>query len=112
MRWSDEITLIALSDPAERVNENGFKNPKAEVLTTVYANKKSVGYSEFYKAAQAGYQTEMKFDVLTEEYSGQELAEYNGKRYKILRMYNDPRRPDETELTLSDITQRGGAAGS
>lgn len=104
MRWSDEITLIALSDPAEKVNEKGFKNQKTETATTVYGNKKSVGYSEFYKAAQAGYQTELKFDVFTEEYSGQELAEVEGRRYKVLRTYVS-KSGEITELTLSDLAE-------
>lgn len=110
MRWNDEITLIALIDPAERVNEHGFRNPQAEAKTTVFANQKSVGYSEFYKAAQAGYETTLKFDVYKAEYDGQKLAEYNGKRYRILRTYEDPKRPDELELTLSDLTERGNPA--
>lgn len=109
MRWNDEITLISLIDPVERVNEHGFKNPKVEAKTTVYANKKSVGYSEFYKAAQAGYETTLKFDVYKAEYAGQKLAEYGGKRYRILRSYEDPKKPDEVELTLSDLAERGNS---
>lgn len=46
---------------------------------------KSAGYSEFYKAAQAGFQVELKVDVYTEEYEGQQAAELNGKRYKVLK---------------------------
>jgi hypothetical protein len=32
----------------------------------LFGNKKSVGYSEFYKAAVAGYAAELKVDVYTE----------------------------------------------
>lgn len=110
MRWCDEITLIAVEYPAERVNANGFPAEPTETPATVYGNKKSAGYSEFYKAAQAGFQTELKFDVFAEEYSGQPFAEVGGVRYKILRTYNDPKRPDEIELTLSDITELQEAA--
>ena len=108
MRWINEITLIAQTPPAERVNENGFPNECEETRTTVFGNVKSVGYSEFYKAAQAGYEAEMKCDVYNEEYSGQRLAEYEGRRFKILRTYRDPKKPDEIELTLSDITEVPG----
>lgn len=110
MTWSDELTLVAITPPAERVNEHGFPNEPSEVKTVVFANRKSVGYSEFYKAAQAGYTTDLKFDVYTEEYEGQECAEYNGKRYKVLRTYT-PEGGDTTELTLSDLTERGGDGG-
>ena len=110
MLWIDEITLIAQVPPAEPVNENGFPNPAAETQRTVYGNKKSVGYAEFYKAAAAGYEAAMKFDVYAEEYAGERLAEYDGKRYKILRTYHDPRNIDMIELTLTDLSEnRAGA---
>ena len=107
MRWSEELTLISTTPPAEPVNENGFKNPPAETSVVVYANKKSVGYAEFYKAASEGYNTELKFDVHTEEYSGQKIAEYNGVRYRVLRTWVDPKTGDTTELTLSDLKEQG-----
>lgn len=110
LTWCDELTLVAVTPPAERVNEHGFPNDPSEVQTVVFANRKSVGCSEFYKAAQAGYATDLKFDVYTEEYEGQKYAEYAGKRYKVLRTYT-PEGGDTTELTLSDLTERGGADG-
>ena len=64
MGWRDQITLIALSEPSERTNEHGFPTRKPETATTVFADKKSVGYSEFYKAEMAGHAAEIKFDVL------------------------------------------------
>ncbi len=97
--------MIALTDPAERVNANGFPNEREEMRTVLFGNKKSVGYSEFYKAAVAGYAAELKFDVYTEEYGGQKLAEVDGVRYKVLRTYRDPKNPDITELTLSDLSE-------
>ena len=115
MRWSDEITLISETIPADyedATNENGFGLTEEGMPVKVYANKKSVGYSEFFKAKMAGYTEELKFDVFTEEYAGQTLAEYNGKRYRVLRTYIDPKTGGEyTELTLSDLSERGGAAG-
>ena len=63
MRWGEQITLIALSEPSPRTNEHGFPVARTETATTVFADKKSVGFSEFYKAQQAGYTTELKFDV-------------------------------------------------
>lgn len=116
MRWIDELTLIgevSLDEPVRATNENGFGLPPEEMRVTVFASKKSVGYSEFYKAHQAGYSTELKFDVFTEEYEGQTAAEYGGKRYRILRTFIDPKKNGEiTELTLSDLSQRGGRPNS
>ena len=53
MRWCEQITLIALADPSPRTNEHGFPADREETATTVFADKKSVGFSEFYKAQQA-----------------------------------------------------------
>ena len=107
MRWSDEITLIH----AElTTNSNGFTVEKLGERTTVFANRKSVGFSEFFKAKQAGFTEQMKFDVFAVEYAGQPVAEYMGKQYRILRTYEDQKKPDELELTLSDLSERGGDA--
>lgn len=105
MRWVDEITLIAVKEPEERVNANGFPNEPEETRTVLFGSKKSVGFSEFYKAAVAGYAAELKVDIYTEEYSGQKLAEVDGVRYRVLRTYRSPKNTDITELTLSDLKE-------
>lgn len=106
MQWGDELTLIAIIAPLEPTNENGFPNPPTETKSVVFANKKSVGYAEFYKAQQAGYSAEIKFDVYAEEYHGEQFAEHEGKRYKVLRTYLS-KNGETVELTLSDLTERG-----
>lgn len=106
MRWADEITLIAAADPApeDAVNANGFPVEREEIKATVFGNVKSVGYSEFWKAANAGVQTELKADIYTEEYEGQRVVEINGKRYKVLRTYMS-KNGEITELTLTDLSE-------
>ena len=74
MRWGEQITLVALSEPSPRTNEHGFPVARTETATTVFADKKSVGFSEFYKAQQAGYTTELKFDVHSFEYEERETV--------------------------------------
>ena len=112
MGWRDQITLIALSETSERTNEHGFPIMKPETATTVFADKKSVGYSEFYKAEMAGYAAEIKFDVYALEYSGDTIAEYpvlSGKRYRILRPYiHDD--GELVELTLSSFPEAQNGA--
>lgn len=112
MRWSEQITLIALTDPEERTNEHGFPVKQEETATTVFADKKSVGYSEFYKAEMAGHAVEMKFDIRAFEYSGETIAEYpvsSGKRYRILRTYVHEE-GELIELTLSSFPEVQSAA--
>jgi len=116
MRWSDEVTLIALSEPAaaDATNANGFPVEREETATTVFGNVKSVGYSEFWKAANAGVQTELKADIYTAEHDGQRLVEIGGKRYKVLRTYMSAN-GEITELTLTDlpvVPQEDTEAGS
>jgi hypothetical protein len=112
MRWIDEITLIGQEPPAaeeDATNENGFAVPLAEAgRTTIFGNKKSVGYAEFYQAQQAGIAAELKFDVYTEEYAGQRLAEHAGRLYRVIRTYQS-KSGETIELTLSDLSERGGA---
>lgn len=114
MSWNDQITLILLTDKKPSTDENAFPVPSAEVKTTVFADKKSVGVSEFYKAAQAGYTAELKFDVYSLEYAGQQNVEYpagSGKRYRVLRTYT-PKNGELTELTLVDLPEAGGGGGN
>ncbi|MCL2575719.1 MAG: phage head closure protein [Defluviitaleaceae bacterium] len=109
MPWSDEITLIH-ADFNNALDDDGFSAPRLGGHITIYASKKSVGFNEFFKAKQAGYTEQMKFDVYTAEYEGQTIAEYDGKLYRILRTYIDPKTSGEyTELTLSDLKEKGAA---
>ena len=107
MRWSEQITLIALEEPTTRTNEHGFPVELPETATTVFADKKSVGFSEFYKASQAGYTAELKFDVYSFEYTGQQIVEYpvaSGTRYRVLRTYVYGN-GEFTELTLVNLPE-------
>lgn len=109
LRWSEQITLIALKEPKpeERTNEHGFPAEQEEIAQTVFADKKSAGYSEFYKAEMAGHTVNLKFDVRAFEYNGETIAEYpvsSGKRYRILRTYLYPD-GENMELTLADFPE-------
>jgi len=111
MAGASEIILIHPGQGAAGVDKNGFKLPLAqETRTEVFAAKMSVGCKEFYQAQQAGREALMKFRVHAAEYEGQLFAEYEGKRYKILRTYT-PEDSEETELTLSDLSERSENGG-
>lgn len=106
MPWNDELTLIF--EETEGTDAEGFPSNSIGESVTVFANKKSVGFKEFFEAKQAGFTEQMKFDVFTAEYSGQQIAEHEGTRYHVLRTYIDPKGSgDEIELTLSDLKARG-----
>lgn len=118
-KWSDVITLIKPVPPTEATNENGFDLPSQdEQSRSIFCNKKSVGYSEFYKSQQAGYKAELKVDVYLLDYKdfyppdylGERLVEFEGLRYKVLRTYESSN-GEFIELTLSDLSERSVADG-
>lgn len=63
----------------------------------VFCRVDSVGMKEFYQAASTGLKPELKF-VLADylEYQGEQLVEYDGAVYHVLRAY---RKGLELELT-------------
>ena len=101
-KWCNEITLITETEPKKAYNENGFKNPTVESKRTVFCNKRSVSQGEYYKAQQAGKKVEAKVEVHTVDYEGENLVEFEGKRYSVLKTY-EPDDSDITEITLTDL---------
>ena len=91
---ADIMTLIYMK---EKDMPNGGIE-QIEVKRKVFAERRSVGMREKYKAAVAGLEPELSFrlaDYL--DYQGEEYAEYQGRRYRIFRTYNPP---DTTYLEL------------
>lgn len=58
----------------------------SEIKTPVYAEVKNIRQTEFYQAQTAGFKPEIEF-VIAEytEYTGEELIEYDGIEYRIIR---------------------------
>ena len=55
--------LIRRAAKKDRVNKNGFATKPKESTRTVFCNKKSVGYSEYFKSQQTGKLVEAKYEV-------------------------------------------------
>lgn len=94
--YDEDIILIGgvISDETDV-----FGNPiDGTVKTTVQATKKEVSQSEFYQAAQANIRPAAEFIVHTFEYSGEQLVEWQGCRYSVIRTYQ--RNDDEIEIYL------------
>lgn len=88
MEWLDELTLIAETTAENRVNKNGFAVKPEESPRTVFCNKKSVGYSEYFKSQQTGKLVEAKYEVHKADYGGEDVVEVNGRRYFVLKTYD------------------------
>lgn len=100
MTWADQITLIK---QVTTTDDKGFATTTDGEAVTVWANKKSVGNKQFYEGMAVGVTETMRFDVQTMEYEGQPVIEHEGKRYSVLKTYTDPRNPDHTELSITDL---------
>lgn len=104
MEWQDELTLIAETAAENRVNKNGFAVKPEESASTVFCNKKTVGYSEYFKSQQTGKLVEAKYEVHKADYGGEDVVEVNGRRYFVLKTYDTG--TDTIELTLTDLLHR------
>lgn len=95
--WNNEITLIA----KKIIGQDKLKqNITEEVKTKLLCRKRSITRSEFYQANQAGIRPSLVVDIHSFEYGNQELAEFEGKRYRILKTYSVGL--EVLELTLTE----------
>ena len=68
----------------------------------VYVLPRSIYQSEFYQAAHAGLRPNLTLVLANyADYEGEDLIEYKGKEYTILRSYHRPDR-DTLELTIEE----------
>lgn len=89
-----------------------------EVLTLINGNDsrdvfcrvRSIGMKEFYEASARDFYPEMVF-ILADylDYSNEQLCDYNGQRYRVLRTY---RAGQELEITVTRASaEEGGIYG-
>lgn len=97
MVFDDVVLLIRQRD--ERT-ENGFNEPR-ERERKVFAKFDDPMRTEFYAAAQAGYRISGSFTVNTDEYHGEQLVEFKGKRFSVVRSYPIDR--VFTKLIVSEV---------
>lgn len=93
---------------AETVQLDEYLNEiKTYTTREVFVKPRSVYASDFYEAARSGLQPSVVLVMSNpEDYEGEKVAEYNGKGYTIIRVFQRPDR-DEVELTLEERTENG-----
>lgn len=79
---------------------------KGDARRDVFCRLQSIGQSEFYEASARDFYPEMKF-VLADylDYDNEQLIDYNGRRFRVLRTY---RAGQELELTVSRADAEDG----
>ena len=91
----DVLTLIGREYDADELGQRIPRDTQREV----FANVVSVSQSEFFSAAASGLRPEYKAILTTSwDYGGEEIAEYQGRRYAIYRTYRTE--SDQMELYL------------
>lgn len=95
--WNHEIALIT----KKIIGKDKLKqNLTEEVKTTLLCRKKSITRSEFYQANKAGIRPNIVVDIRSFEYENQELAIFEGKKYRIIKTYLID--SETLELTLTE----------
>lgn len=88
---TDVIVLVK-----QTISTDAYGNETAtEKERSVLCEVDSISQSEFYGAANTELNPEYRFTVFFDEYEGEEIVKYNGKRYAIYRTY---RADDNLEL--------------
>jgi SPP1 family predicted phage head-tail adaptor len=83
---------------------------KGETSRTVFYRVASIGQKEFYEASARDFYPEMKF-ILADylEYNSEQLVEYNGQMYNVLRTF---RAGQELEIVVTRASaEEGGIYG-
>lgn len=83
-RWSDVIRLVSVVNGKDA---DGFPADVETIGPEIFANRKSAGSGEFYRAAQAGFTVDKVFEIREVEYSEERYLDYDGHRFEILRTY-------------------------
>lgn len=101
MTYDRELKLIRQEYQEDEI---GNQVP-VETETVVLCGLKSVGRTEFYNAAATGLRPELVFVVHGYEYNGEQLVEFEGVRYQVIRTYQVDF--EELELTVERMTADG-----
>lgn len=99
--YDHELTLIG-----QKTDYDEIGNPiVVETKTTILCDLKSVGRTEFYNAAVNDMKPERVFLIHSFEYNKEELVDFDGERYSVLKTYR--KGFEEMELTCEKDVGNG-----
>lgn len=81
MEYIQPLKLIQLTPITDTIGNITFN----ETTTNVFCRENVVGSREFYNATAVGITPTAELQLRKVEYNGQEVVEYNGKRYAVIR---------------------------
>ena len=83
---NDVITLIREHFSQDHL---GIWQEPEETSRDVFAEVRSAGRAEFFKAAQIGNRCSYVFLVFSLDYEGESIVQWNGRRYSIYRTFQN-----------------------
>ncbi|AMB94903.1 phage head closure protein [Aerococcus sp. UMB8608] len=90
--WNDEVILIKSIRYMDKTKNHRYKDKETRVL----CKTSSISSSEFYRAAEQGFNPEINIVVHSYEYDGERRVRYKDVVYKVIRSYRASF--EETEL--------------
>lgn len=98
----DVINLVSAT-----YTKNEYGVPVAhETKREVYADVRSVTRAEFFEGGRSGLNPRFHFNVFHGDYNGEEIAEYQGLRYGVYRVYRN-----ESDYIELYVERKGGTNG-
>ena len=92
MNRSETIELISATNANDKY---GVSRP-AETVRGVFCRVKSISASEFARVGLSGLKPAWRFTVHADEYRGETVVRYLGKKYAVYRTYQ----PSQDEIEL------------
>lgn len=100
-------TVINLISYTRAQDADGVWRNSVETSRQVFATADSVTRYEFYNAGRNGLNPDLRFTVFSGDYEGEEIVEYDGKRYGVYRTYRVP----GTDYMELYVERKGGTNG-
>ena len=82
--WMDTLTLISV---ISQKDDQGFETPTESSRTIDCNFYDGVSRGEFYESLKAGKKASATVEIWPEDYQKEDIADYNGTKYSVLRHY-------------------------
>ena len=98
--FTDVCELVTVE---KKPDADGYKTPTEQKKEIFCSVNTGVVRSEFYAAYKAGVRLDVTVELWEQDYDGQRLMDYTGKRYDVVRAY--PTGHGTLELTCSEVVR-------
>lgn len=100
MNRPDVCDLVAISTIKD---DEGYETVTENKSTVFCTWTEGVSQNEFYLSHKEGFQATASVDIITFDYNRQQLVDFNGVRYHVIRTFQ--RKPDIVTLILEEVVR-------